>query len=308
MRLPDFEAWAMFACVVEHRSFSAAAASIGVSKATVSKAVARLEQSLRTTLFHRTSRRLTLTDAGRTLAERAARILAEAQAAEEQARDAAVAPTGLVRLAAPMSFGVAHVAPAIADFLLAYPGVEIDLILSDAKVDIVADGIDVALRVADLPDSSLRARRVAPVTIRVVASPAYWDAHGRPQHPADLGHHACFAYSNIASRVWHFRRGNEEVAVRPAGPLMSNNGEAMIPALERGVGVARLPGFIVDAGIAAGTLEPVLVDWCNDDIALHLLTPPSALRPARVEALIDFLARRFKNDRTVRMADESGST
>jgi len=295
MRLPDFEAWAMFACVVEHRSFSAAAASIGVSKATVSKAVARLEISLGTTLFHRTSRRLTLTDAGTALAERAARILAEAQAAEEQARDAAAAPTGLVRLAAPMSFGLAHVAPAIADFLAAHPGVEIDLILSDARVDIVADGIDVALRIADLPDSSLRARRIAPVAVRIVAAPAYWDAHGRPQHPADLGHHACFGYTNIASPIWHFRRGEEEVSIRPTGPLSTNNGEAMLPALTAGLGVARLPDFLVDAAIADGTLEPVLADWTGSGIALHLLTPPSPLRPARVEALIEFLSARFRN-------------
>lgn len=295
MRLPDFEAWAMFACVVEHRSFSAAAASIGVSKATVSKAVARLEISLGTTLFHRTSRRLTLTDAGTALAERAARILAEAQAAEEQARDAAAAPTGLVRLAAPMSFGLAHVAPAIADFLAAHPGVEIDLILSDARVDIVADGIDVALRIADLPDSSLRARRIAPVAIRIVAAPAYWDAHSRPQHPADLGHHACFGYTNIASPIWHFRRGEEEVSIRPTGPLSTNNGEAMLPALTAGLGVARLPDFLVDAAIADGTLEPVLADWTGSGIALHLLTPPSPLRPARVEALIEFLSARFRN-------------
>jgi DNA-binding transcriptional LysR family regulator len=294
MRLPDFEAWAMFACVVEHRSFSAAAQSIGVSKATVSKAVARLEASLGTTLFHRTSRRLTLTDAGQSLSERAARILAEAQAAEEQARDAAAAPTGLVRVAAPMSFGLAHVAPAIADFLQGHPGVEIDLTLSDAKVDIVADGIDVALRIAELPDSSLRARRLAPVAIRIVAAPAYWEAHGRPAHPADLGHHACFGYTNMQSRIWHFRHGGEEVAVRPAGPLAINNGEAMLPALRAGLGVARLPDFLVDEDIAAGRLEPVLADWTGSAVALHLLTPPSPLRPARVEALIEFLSERFR--------------
>ncbi|KQN40656.1 LysR family transcriptional regulator [Sphingomonas sp. Leaf407] len=294
MRLPDFEAWAMFACVVEHRSFSAAAASIGVSKATVSKAVARLEVSLGTTLFHRTSRRLALTDAGQSLSERAARILAEAQGAEEQARDAAAAPTGLVRVAAPMSFGLAHVAPAIADFLAAHPGVEIDLTLSDAKVDIVADGIDVALRIADLPDSSLRARRLAPVAIRIVAAPAYWEKHGRPTHPADLGHHACFGYTNLPNAIWHFRQGAEEVAVRPAGPLATNNGEAMLPALRAGLGVARLPDFLVDADIAAGRLEPVLEAWTGAGVALHLLTPPGTLRPARVEALIEFLSERFR--------------
>ena len=294
MRLPDFEAWAMFACVVEHRSFSAAAAAIGVSKATVSKGVARLEASLGVTLFHRTSRRLSLTDSGAALAERAARILAEAQGAEEQARDAASAPVGLVRVAAPITFGIRFVADAVADFLVAHPGIEIDLRLSDARVDIVADGFDIALRIADLPDSSLRARRLAPVKVRVVASPDYLKQRGTPHHPAELGEHACFGYAN-AIGTWHFRKANgEEAAVRPKGPLITDNGDAMVPALCAGLGIARLPDFIVDSEIASGKLVELLADWSPDAIALHLMTPPSPLRPARVEAVIAFLAERFR--------------
>ncbi len=294
MRLPDFEAWAMFACVIEHRSFSAAANAIGVSKATVSKGVARLEASLGTTLFHRTSRRLSLTDSGAALAERAARILAEAQGAEEQARNAASAPAGLVRIAAPITFGIRFVADAVADFLQDHPGIEIDLRLSDARVDIVADGFDIALRIADLPDSSLRARRLAPVRVRVVASPGYLAEHGTPHHPAELGQHACFGYAN-AIGTWHFRKSNgEEAAVRPKGPLVTDNGDAMLPALCAGLGIARLPDFIVDGEIAAGRLVEILPDWSPGGIALHLMTPPSPLRPARVEAVIAFLAERFR--------------
>ena len=157
MRLPDLEAWAIFACVVEHRSFSAAADAIGVSKATVSKAISRLEAHLGASLFHRTSRKLTLTESGKQLAEHAQRILAEAQCAEEAARDTATLPAGLIRIAAPMTFGMTYLAPAIVEFLAANPGIQIDLNLSDARVDIVADGFDIALRIADLPDSSLRA-------------------------------------------------------------------------------------------------------------------------------------------------------
>ena len=153
MKLPDFEAWAIFASVVEHRSFSGAATALGVSKATVSKAISRLELRLGTTLFHRTSRRLTLTDSGAGLAERAQRILNEGQCAEEQALDAASAPAGLVRVAAPLTFGIKHLGPALADFLAAHPAIRIDLRLSDAFVDIVADGIDVAISIAELPDS-----------------------------------------------------------------------------------------------------------------------------------------------------------
>ncbi len=295
MRLPDFEAWAIFACVVEHRSFSGAASAIGVSKATVSKAIARLEAQLGTALFHRTSRRLTLTDSGTALAERAGRILAEAQAAEEAAIDSAKAPSGLVRIAAPITFGIRFVADAIADLLVAHPGIQIDLRLSDARVDIVADGFDIALRIADLPDSSLRARRLSPIQARVVAAPSYLAQHGTPRHPADLAHHACFLYAN-AIGAWQFRKADgEEAAVRPAGPLTTDNGDAMMPALLAGLGIARLPDFIIDRELADGRLVEILPDWSPMNVALHLLTPPSTLRPARVELVIDFLSQRFRN-------------
>jgi DNA-binding transcriptional LysR family regulator len=295
LRLPDFEAWAIFACVVEHRSFSGAASAIGVSKATVSKAIARLEAQLGTALFHRTSRRLTLTDSGTALAERAGRILAEAQAAEEAAIDSAKAPSGMVRIAAPITFGIRFVADAIAELIAEHPGIQIDLRLSDARVDIVADGFDIALRIADLPDSSLRARRLAPIKARVVAAPSYLAEHGTPRHPADLAHHACFLYAN-AIGAWQFRKADgEEAAVRPAGPLITDNGDAMMPALLAGLGIARLPDFIIDRELADGRLVEILSDWSPMNIALHLLTPPSTLRPARVELVIDFLSQRFRN-------------
>ncbi|MES2096987.1 MAG: LysR substrate-binding domain-containing protein [Pseudomonadota bacterium] len=294
MRLPDFEAWAIFATVAEQRSFSGAADTLGMSKATVSKAISRLEASLGTSLFHRTSRRLTLTEAGNTLSQHAQRILAEGQAAEEVAHDAASSPAGLIRIAAPMTFGISHVAPTIADFMAEHPGVHIDLRLSDAKVDIVAEGFDIALRIADLPDSSLRARRLAPIHARVVASPAYLDRRGRPRHPLELGEHDIFGYANVPNAIWQFRNAaGEEVSVRPNSRFTSDNGDAMIPLLHAGLGIARLPDFIVDSEIAAGRLEAILPDWAGPPIGLHLVTPPSPLRPARVELLIEFLARRF---------------
>jgi DNA-binding transcriptional LysR family regulator len=296
MKLPDFEAWAVFASVVEHRSFSGAATALGVSKATVSKAISRLETRLGTTLFHRTSRRLTLTDSGQKLAERAQRILTEGQCAEEEALDAASAPAGLVRIAAPLTFGIKHLSPILAEFLADNPGIRIDLRLSDAFVDIVGEGIDIALRIAELPDSSLRARRLGPVTGHIVGAPAYFDKHGRPRHPADLAAHACFTYANTANPdVWRFRKpGGEEAAVRVDGPIRTDNGDAMLPALRSGLGIAVLPGFIVDEDIAAGRLEAVLPEWSAGSAALHLITPPGTLRPARVEALIEFLTDRLR--------------
>ncbi|ATY32251.1 LysR family transcriptional regulator [Sphingomonas psychrotolerans] len=296
MKLPDFEAWAIFASVVEHRSFSGAADALAVSKATVSKAITRLEARLGTSLFHRTSRRLTLTDSGRALADHAQRILSEGQTAEEAAFESASAPVGLVRLAAPLTFGIRHLAPALAEFMALHPGIKIDLRLSDAFVDIVGEGIDIAIRIAELPDSSLRARRLGPVNGHIVASPAYFDRVGRPRHPADLAHHACFVYTNTATPdVWRFRRaGGEEAAVRIDGPIRTDNGDAMLPALRAGLGVARLPDFLVSEELAAGRLESVLDDWAIGAAGLHLLTPPGTLRPARVEALIEFLSDRLK--------------
>lgn len=296
MKLPDFEAWAIFAAVVEHRSFSGAADALGVSKATVSKAITRLEQRLGTALFHRTSRRLALTESGRGLAERAQRILSEGEAAEEAAFESATAPAGLVRIAAPLTFGISHLAPTLAEFMALHPGIRIDLRLSDAFVDIVGEGIDVAIRIAELPDSSLRARRLGPVTTFVVGAPGYFDRVGRPRHPADLATYACFIYTNTSSPdVWRFRKaGGEEAVVRVDGPVRTDNGEAMLPALCAGLGVARLPDFLVSQHIAAGKLEAVLEDWSGGAAGLHLMTPPGTLRPARVEALIEFLSERLK--------------
>ncbi len=295
MRLPDLEAWAIFASVVEHRSFSAAADAVGLSKATVSKAITRLEAHLGQSLFHRTSRRLALTEAGKPLAEHAARILAEARAAEESAHDAARAHTGRVRLAAPMSFGITNVAPLLAEFLAAHPGIEVDLHLSDARVDIVAEGFDVALRIAELPDSSLRARRLCTIRTHIVAAPRYLAEHGTPTHPAQLGEHKLFGYSNVVG-PWRFHgRDGAEVSVRAQGQLTANSGEAILPALVAGLGIARLPDFIIGAHLATGALVEILVDWAPGPIGLHLLTPPSPLRPARVEALIEFLGNRLRD-------------
>ena len=295
MRLPDLEAWAIFASVVEHKSFSAAADAIGLSKATVSKAITRLEAHLGQSLFHRTSRRLALTEAGKPLAEHAARILTEARLAEESANDAASAPTGRVRLAAPMSFGVKNVAPLLAEFLAAHPGIEVDLHLSDARVDIVAEGFDVALRIAELPDSSLRARRLCTIRTHIVAAPRYLEANGTPTHPAQLGEHKLFGYSNVVG-PWRFHGpGGAEVSVRVHGPLTANSGEAIMPALVAGLGIARLPDFIIETCLASGALTTILCDWAPAPIGLHLLTPPSPLRPARVEALIEFLTRRLRD-------------
>ena len=292
MRLPDLEAWAMFAAVVEHRSFTDAAKALSVSKATVSKAVTRLEQHLDTSLFSRTSRRLALTQSGKRLADHATRILAEGQAAEEAARAETAELSGVVRLGAPMTFGLMRIAPLIAEFTKLHPQVDVDLHLSDARIDLIEMGLDATIRVAEMPDSSLRARRLADVNMHVIAAPAYLEERGRPAHPSDLGGHDCLCYSNAPTPdVWRFSGpGQQSVAVQVRARIMVNSGDAMLPALRAGIGIARLPDFIVNDGLASGELEEILTDWRPPPLGLHLVTPPSRLRSARVDALLDFLA------------------
>jgi DNA-binding transcriptional LysR family regulator len=294
-KLPDFEALAIFAKVVELRSFAAAASELAMSKATVSKAVTRLEERLGARLFNRTSRRLALTDAGRRLAERATRLLVDGEAAENEALAQSVAPRGLVRLAVPMTFGVKTVAPLLPEFLEQYPQVSIDLHLSDATVDLIGDGFDAALRIARLPDSSLIARRLCAMPRYTVAAPSYLKRHGRPTHPMHLAEHKCFSYAYLSTpNLWHYTNAaGEQASVRPAGQLRVNNGEAVMPALVSGLGIADLPEFIVGEAIARGEVEVILKGWKQPEGAVHLVMPPGGPRPARVEVLADFLTKHF---------------
>jgi len=294
-KLPDFEAMAIFAKVVELQSFAAAAAELTLSKATVSKAVSRLEDRLGARLFNRTSRRLALTDAGRTLAVKAAQLLADGETLENETLAQSAMPRGLIRLAVPMTFGTNTIAQLLPEFLAAYPDVSIELSLSDAIVDLIGEGFDAAIRIAALPDSSLIARRLCPVKRHIVAAPSYFKAHGRPTHPAQLADHKCCGYTYTATPgVWHFTNAaGEQASVRPTGPLRVNNGEALLPSLIAGLGIGDLPDFIAGEAIARGELEAVLQDWSLSQSGVYLVTPPGGPRPARVEVLLDFLTAKL---------------
>lgn len=294
-RLPDLEAWALFAKVAETKSFSRAASELGISKPTVSKAIARLEARIGTALLNRTSRRLSLTEAGHRAATSASRILAEGEAVEAEATAQAVVPHGLVRLTAPMSFGVAHVAPLLPELFEFFPELSVDLHLADEVVDLVGGGFDIAIRIAALPDSALRARRVCRIRRLLVGAPEYLQRQGRPEHPSDLTAHVCLGYANLPTLDrWLFRHvSGEEVAIVPGGPLRVNNADALRPMLVAGRGLAVQPEFMLRDDIAAGRLDVVMADWSMPPIALNIVTPPGSLRPTRVAAVIDFLWQRF---------------
>ncbi|WP_414440634.1 LysR family transcriptional regulator [Burkholderia sp. 22PA0106] len=291
-KLPDFEGLAMFAKVAEEGSFAAAARAMGVSVATVSRGVARLEDRLGARVFNRTSRQLALTEFGRTLCERAGDIYRLAEAAEGAARELSVQPRGLVRLAVPMSFGLRWVAPLMPGFFRQFPDVSVDLHLADSTVDLVADGFDAALRIAALPDSSLVARRLCAVTQYVVASPAYLKREGRPAHPRDLAERPCMSYAYRArSDVWRFtNEAGEEEPVMPNGPLRVTNSDALLPMLLEGMALAELPEFIAGEYLADGRLEAVLTDWSLTKGGLYFVTPSARARPAKVSALSDYFA------------------
>jgi DNA-binding transcriptional LysR family regulator len=285
----------MFAKVAEERSFAGAARVMGVSVATVSRGVTRLEQRIGARLFNRTSRQLALTDFGLTLAERATRIYCEAEEVENTARELSSRPRGLIRLTVPLSFGLRWVAPILPSFFHRYPEVSIDLHLSDSTADLVGDGFDAALRIAALPPPSLFSVRLCPVASIVVATPAYFARHGRPSRPRELDSRHCFGFAYQRGQdTWRFSnaRGEEET-VTLAGPLRVNNVDALIPTILSDAGVAELPEFIAAEYLANGRMEVTLTDWALRSGAIYFVTPSARPRPARVGALAEFLAERF---------------
>jgi DNA-binding transcriptional LysR family regulator len=300
-KLPDFEGLAIFAKVLQMQSFSRAAAELQLSKSTVSKAVSRLELKIGTRLFNRSARRLSPTEAGRQLAERAAHILAEGEIAENEALSNSTEPRGHIRLAAPMSFGVLKVAPVLPEFLDRYPNVSIDLHLSDGQVDLVGEGFDAAIRIASLPDSTLVARTLVAMPRYLAASPAYLAQYGQPSHPVELTQHRCVCYASSVSDTWRLTNTEGETAtVRPSGPLRVNNGDAMMPLLVGGGGLGVLPDFIMREALDDGRLVTVLPDWKVDGGAVHWVTPPGGPRPRRVEVLGEFLAEKLSARRAKR--------
>jgi DNA-binding transcriptional LysR family regulator len=284
---------AIFAQVVEAKSFSVAARRLGVSKSTVSKQIARLEDRLGARLLNRTTRRLSLTEVGAAFHERCARIMSEVEAAEEAVSRFRGAPHGVLRVNAPLTFGLQHLMPVIPEFLSRWPGLCLELLLDDRVVDLVDGAYDVGVRIGRLSDSSLVARRLAPNRLVVCGAPEYLARRGVPRTPEDLADHDCLCYTNVAVRdVWRFGPRAEQT-VRVRAVFRSNSGDALQAAAVAGLGLVQLPSFIVWRDLRSGALVPVLERWERGDTSIHALYPHGRHLSPKVRVFVGFLASRF---------------
>jgi DNA-binding transcriptional LysR family regulator len=291
-RLGDIEA---FVRVVEAGTFSAAAERLEMGKSAVSRRIADLEARLGVQLFHRTTRRISLTDIGREYYERSVRLLQDLEEAAQSVSRAHVALRGRLRVALPLTFGLRHLSAAICEFQALHPGVEFDLDFNDRRVDLLEEGFDLAIRIGKLEDSSLIARRLTTIRTVICASPAYLQAHGMPAIPADLAQHTALVYTNVPDAdtwTWWDSDGASHRIKLKVG-LRSNNGEFIGAAAKAGYGVTMSPTFIVYDAIAAGELIPLFADYSWPRSGCFAVYPPTRHLSQRVRAFVDFLAERF---------------
>jgi DNA-binding transcriptional LysR family regulator len=285
----------VFVRVAALGSFSAAARVLNLSQTMVTKHVAALEERLGVKLLHRSTRKLVLTEGGRTYLAACERILAEIDEAETSASLDRIEPRGTLRLNVPLTFGFRQVAPALSEFSRIYPAVSFDLGLADRYVDLMEEGWDMAIRIGRLKDSSLVARRLAACRTIVCASPAYLKERGVPQDLDDLAQHNCLGYtlpSAIGADRWAFG-SDGDIVVPIRGNLRANNGDALLAAALAGQGLIYQPTFIVSDSLREGSLVPVLTGYPTYEPAIHAVLPSGRQAPAKVRAFVAFLAERF---------------
>ena len=284
-----------FVLVADRQSIRQAADMLGRAPSAVSRRVKDLEERLRTQLFTRTTRQVRLTSAGERFLERARRILSDLEEAEECAAADTQTVSGELRVAMPLSFGLTHLTSAISDFMHENPAVNIDADLNDRAVDLINSRVDLAVRIGNLTDSSLKSRRLAPIHHVVAAAPAFWAEHGMPRTPDKLVGMPALSYSNLPTpHVWSWsnaRGQSGQVTLNPR--YRSNNGDALVHAAIRGFGVIRLPTFMMNKAIEAGELQPVLLSINWGVAGLYALYPNTSFLPNRTRVFIDYLVTRF---------------
>lgn len=283
-----------YARIVELGSFAAAADKMGQARSVVTRQIAYLEEKYGVRLLNRTTRKLSMTDAGRAFYDRVRPILAEVADLELSLQAEGQAPSGRLRISAPVSFGILHLGPAIAEYLLRYPDVVIDLDLNDRVVDLVEDGYDVAVRIGPLQDSSLVARPLAPQQLLVCAAPAYLERHGAPQVPEDLKQHRCLHYAYASTgNEWHFEKDGITHLVRVNAALRANNGDVLRTAALAGHGVILQPEFLVGEDVRAGRLVALLQDYGHTPISMYAVYPHRRFLSPKVRSFVEHLEERF---------------
>jgi len=286
---------AVFTKVVATGSFSAAARELRVSQASVTKQIKELEGWLGARLLNRTTRRLSLTEIGAGFYERSTRILEAVAEARSAAGALQTAPRGRLRINAPVSFGLLHLAPAVTEFLNVYPDVSIEMLVNDRVVDLLEGEFDVGVRIGRLGDSSLIARRIAPVRLVICAAPEYLARHAVPQTPEDLASHNCLEYTYFESRgEWHLRDPTgADIVVPVSGRYLANNADVLRSTALAGGGIILVPTFLIGDDLRAGRLVRLLSNYPPPEQALHALYPPGRHLSAKVRTFVDFLVVRF---------------
>lgn len=291
-RLTEMEA---FASVVTYGGFTTAAKELGMSKSAVSKHVSNLEQRLGARLLDRTTRRVSPTEIGLAYYDRAKRVLTDAGEADALVTSMQSEPSGHLRINAATDFGVAHLSPILNDFLSSYPDLRVEMILSNRQVEMIAEGFDLAIRVGQLRDSSMRARKFAETTRRMVASPDYLLKHGRPERVEELSGHRLLHYSHNANgQVWKLKSpGGQSWNVRSESCLSVNDGQSLLNAAVSGLGIAYLPSFLYAPAMADGTVMDAMPAFRSEVLGIYAVIPPGPFTQPKTRAFIDFLAEAF---------------
>jgi len=292
--MDKLQAMQLFVRVVDSGSYTAAADQMEISRALASKLVQALEDQLGVRLLHRTTRKLSLTEAGERYYQRVSEILGSLSEAEALAAEFQADPRGRLRVSAPMSFAIHHLGAAVAEFQQRHPRIELELTLNDRQVDLVEEGFDMAVRIAKLADSSLVARRIAPCRMLLVASPDYLRRAGEPQHPQELVAHNYLSYTLAARRdEIVLVSGAERETVNLNGSLRVNNGDVIASAAAAGLGFCISPSFLVWQRLQRGELVQLLPQWQIPEIAVHAVYPAGRTLPAKTRSFIDYLVERF---------------
>ena len=289
------EAMAVIVAVTDTGSFSAASRRLGMPVATVSRKVADLEMSLKAELFRRSSRRMTLTEAGRDYVEACKRIMEQVEDAERQVSGEYRRPKGGLAVTTPWGLGHTHLLPMAIEFLDAFPEIDLRLLLTDRVVDAVEEDVDLSIRIGSLPESSMVATRIGSIRLVVCASPAYLAAKGHPQTPDQIGDHDCIAINPVSSpNVWKFRKGKRECLVPIRSRLCVNTSEAAVTAAISGAGLTRVMSYKMDAARRAGTLQLVLEAFEPAPLPIHIVYSPRKPIPLKLRVFLDWVTPRLK--------------